>query len=86
MRISPGVFFKIFILWVVREGGRGVKGQYDFHVWYSRSFFIFFKNFDFLGCKGGKRAKLARNDKKLSVVLDISGTIHHMIIICGTQV
>ena len=36
--------------------------------------------FDFLVCW----QKLAQNDKKLCVTLYISGTIHHMIVICHT--
>ena len=49
--------------------------------------FSFFQNFDFLGVSGVKGQKMAQNDKKiLSVMVHISGTIHHMIVICGTQV
>ena len=35
---------------------------------------------------GVKGQKIAQNDKILSVALDISRTIHHAIVICGTQV
>ena len=49
--------------------------------------FSFFQNFDFLGVSGVKGQKMAQNDKKiLSVMVHISRTIHHMIVICGTQV
>ena len=49
--------------------------------------FSFFQNFDFLGVSGVEGQKMAQNDKKiLSVMVHISGTIHHMIVICGTQV
>ena len=56
--------------------------------WYIQAFFFFFYiYFDFLGCYRGKRAKNSPKwQKNLSVGLDISGTIHHMIVICGTQV
>ena len=49
-------------------------------------FFIFSK-FSFSRLLGGvKGQKIAQNDKKiLSVMLDISGTIHHVIIICDAQ-
>ena len=50
-------------------------------------FFLFPQNVDFLGCYWGKRAKnVPKWEKILSFVLHISGTIHHMIIICGTHV
>ena len=51
-------------------------------------FFIFIQNFDFrvvTGIKGKKKSKMTII-KIMSVALDISGTIHHMIVICGTQV
>ena len=49
--------------------------------------FSFFQNFDFLGCYGSKRAKNSPKWQKImSVWLHISGTIYHMIIICGLQV
>ena len=34
---------------------------------------------------GVKEQKMARNDKKLSVTLHISGSIHHMIVIYGVH-
>ena len=38
------------------------------------------------GLLGGKRAKNSLKwHKKLYVALDISGTIHHMIVVCGTH-
>ena len=43
--------------------------------------FLFFHNFDFLGGYRGKRAKMAQNDKNLSVLLHISEIIHHIILI-----
>ena len=50
-------------------------------------FFSFFWNFDFLGCWGVKRQKIAQKWKltMTSVTRHISGTIHH-IIIFGTFV
>ena len=51
-----------------------------------RSFFHFFKILIFWVVRGVKGQKIVWNDKKFSVVLDISGTIPHMIIICGTEV
>ena len=48
--------------------------------------FIFSK-FWFFGLLGGKRVKNGPKwQKNLSVVLDISGTIHHMSVIYGTHV
>ena len=48
---------------------------------------LFYQNLDFSGCCGVKGQKMAQNDKKnLSVLLHISKSIHHMIVICGTQV
>ena len=48
----------------------------------SQEGFFIFSNF--LDCYGGKRAKNSPEWQKiLSVVLDISGTIHHMILIYG---
>ena len=66
---------------------------YDHNFWLylckmmiSSTFFSFFQNFDFLGCYRGKRAKNdPKLEEKLSVVLPISGILHHMIVICGTQ-
>ena len=53
----------------------------------SRSFFHFFKILIFLVVRGVKGQKIVQNDKKImSVALDISGTIDHMIVICCTQV
>ena len=49
----------------------------------SPGFFLFFQKFDFLGVK---EQKMAQNDKKLSGVPYISGTIHHMILSCGAHV
>ena len=68
---------------------------YDCHLrytfvkwWYLQVFFIFTK-FWFSGLLGG-RSKRARNSSKwqkiISVALNISGTIHQMTVICGTQV
>ena len=55
-------------------------------IYTSRSFFHFFKKI-FSGLLGGKRVKNSPKwHKILSAKLDISGTIHHMIIICGTAV
>ena len=49
--------------------------------------FSVFQNFDFPGCQGVKREKNGPKWQKiLSVVLHISGTIHQMIVICGTCV
>ena len=53
----------------------------------STGIFSFFQNFDFRVARGIKGQKIVENDKRiLSIVLHISGTIHHMIIICGVQV
>ena len=70
--------------------------SYDCHLWYTcvkwylHDFFSFFQNFDFLGGrakKGGKgRAKNAPKWQNILSVVGISGTIHHMIVICGTPV
>ena len=50
-------------------------------------FFIFFKIMIFWVIRWVKGQKMNQNDKKiLSVMLDISGTIHHMIVIYGTHV
>ena len=69
--------------------------SYDFDLWYfmckmviSPGFTFIFSKIWFSGLLGGR--KRANNSSKwqkiLSVPLDISGTIHHMIVICGTQV
>ena len=53
----------------------------------SIGFFSFFQNFDFSGCLKGKRAKIGPKWQKfLSVMLHISGIIHHMIVVYGTLV
>ena len=66
--------------------------SYDYHLWYIwakwwylQALFHIFK-FWFSGLLGVKGQKLVQNEKKLSLVLNISGAIHYMIIICGTQV
>ena len=51
--------------------------------WYLQLFFSVFQNLIFGVVKG---QKTVQNDKKLSVTLDISGTIHHMIVIYGSHV
>ena len=48
-------------------------------------FFNFFKVLIFWVVRGVKGQKNSQNDKKMSVMLHISGTIH-MIVIYGTQV
>ena len=54
--------------------------------WYLLGYVSFFQNFAFLGCKGGKRVKNGPKQKKIMcVALDISKTIHHMIVICSEQ-
>ena len=50
----------------------------------SQVFFSFFQNFDFLVCERATNGP--RWQKILSVVLDVSGTIHHMIVIYCTHV
>ena len=46
--------------------------------------FLFFQNFDFLGCQGVKGKKNGRKWQKfISVSLRISGTIPHMILDFG---
>ena len=55
--------------------------------WWHLQAFLFFQNFDFLGCSMGNRAKNdPQLEKNVSVTLHISRTIHHMIFICGAQV
>ena len=55
--------------------------------WYLQVFFSGFQNFDFLSCKGGKRAKNGpKGQKKLSVAVHIAGSIHYMIVIYGRLV
>ena len=49
-------------------------------------FFHFFKILIFQVVRRVKGQKMAKNDKKLSAVPYISGTIHHMIFIYGTPV
>ena len=49
-------------------------------------FFYFFKILIFRVINGLEGQKIAQNDKNVSVAPHISGTMHHMIIICGTQV
>ena len=51
----------------------------------SSVFFHFFKSFFFGVIKGVKAKNGPKNDKKFSVILHISGTIHHMIVIHGTH-
>ena len=49
-------------------------------------FFFIFSKFWFSGLLGGNRAKNSPKWQEImSVVLHISGTIHHMIVIFGTQ-
>ena len=65
--------------------------SYDHYLWYIRiippGVFLFFQNFDFLGCEVCQRVKMAQNNKKtLSFALYISKTIHHVILIYGTHV
>ena len=67
--------------------------SYDFHFMVllfkmiipSGDFFIFLK-FSFSGLLGGNMVNVQNDKKILSVVLNISGIMHHMIIICGTKV
>ena len=55
--------------------------------WYWGVFFIFWAFFFFGGGGGRKREKNGpRWQKNLSVAVDISGTIYHMIVIFGTPV
>ena len=50
-------------------------------------FFHFFDIFIFQDVRGVKGQKMAQDDKKnLSVAVDISGTIYHMIVIYGILV
>ena len=52
----------------------------------SADVFFIFKVLNFQVVKGVKGQKMVQNDKKnLPVARHISVTIHHMIIICGTQ-
>ena len=52
----------------------------------SAVFFLFFKILIFRFVSGVIGQKMAQNDKKICVTDHISGTIHHMIVICGAQV
>ena len=48
-------------------------------------FFQFCDIFNYLAVRGVKGQKMAKDDKKnLSVAVNISGTIYHMIVIYGT--
>ena len=69
--------------------------SYDFDLWYfmckmiiSPGFIFIFSKIWFSGLLGGHKKvnKSPKWQKILSVPLDISGAIHHMIVICGTQV
>ena len=51
-----------------------------------RSFFQFFDIFIFWAVRGVKGQKMAQDDKNLSVAVDISGNIYHMIVPYGTLV
>ena len=59
--------------------------SYDCHLWctcvkwYLQAFFFFFKILIFWVVSGGKEQKMGPNDKNLSFMLYISGTIHYMI-------
>ena len=66
---------------------------YDHDSWYIcvkrfylQACFHFFEIFIFGDLRGIKGQKIFQNDKKLSVAHDISGTIHHIIVIHATQV
>ena len=50
------------------------------------SFLHFFQTLIFGVNSGVKGQKVIQNDKKLSVALHISGSIHHMIMIFGAHV
>ena len=65
---------------------------YDCDVWhtsakqqYSHTYFSFFKNFDFLGHKSGKRTEIAQNQQK-ACPDPIRATACDMIVIFGTVV
>ena len=67
--------------------------SYDFHLWYLdvsiSSLFHYFNILIFrvvLGGGKGAKKNSPKLQKILSVARDISGTIHHIIVICGTQV
>ena len=69
--------------------------HHDFDLWYfmckmiiSPGFIFIFSKIWFSGLLGGHKKvnKSPKWQKILSVPLDISGAIHHMIVICGTQV
>ena len=49
-------------------------------------FFDFFKILIFQVVSGLEGQKVAQNDKNVSIAPHISGTMHHMIVIYGTQV
>ena len=52
----------------------------------SRCFLNFFKIVIFQFVSGVKQQKMAQNDKKLSFMLRVSGTIYQMIVIYDTLV
>ena len=68
--------------------------SYDGNLWYTfvkwwylqMLFFIFYKILFSGLLRSIKREKMAQNDKILSIMLHISGTIHYMIVIYGRHV
>ena len=48
--------------------------------------FSFFQKFDFLGFKGGKRAKNDPKGQKTCLSHSFSETVSHMIVVFGTHV
>ena len=90
-------FFLILIFRAVKgvEGQKMAKNDHNFWYtcvkwWYTRCFFFFFHFLKFFDLPGCCRSKKAKNGPKwqniLSVALNISGIMHHIIVIYGTVV
>ena len=84
MSLFPSVcpFFRLFV-----RGTPHLKNRTSDHNFWYTYIFIFFKMLIFWIVRQVKGQKMVQHEKKIMcVALHISGTIHHMIIICGTQV
>ena len=77
------------LLCLLSQGPYIIWSSFMVHMWkkiISLCFFLHFAEVLFFGVSSGlKEQKMVQNDKKLSVVLHISDSIHHMIMIFGTQ-
>ena len=91
-KISQNEKYKLHLSCLVSQQQFSIW-SFDHDFWYiyvtwhtSRHFFHLFKIFLFLCCYWGKRAKNGLKWQKiLSILLHISGTIHHMILMYGTH-